>query len=214
MRAESERASDTAAQLYGSAPLFSRLQQRLRPRVCPFEQLVPEIRNSGGRMLDFGCGAALFGLHCLTEGYVKAVDGVDVSASALEVAEAARHLAADGENVRFRLGEIPESTYDVISMIDVMHHISPVEQRTTFLGLCDSLAPGGVLVYKDMCRRPRWQALANRLHDLILNREWIHYVPIDQVVEWAGTAGLTLERRTSFDYLVYGHELAVFRRAD
>ncbi len=48
-RTESERASDLAKELYASAPALARLQQRLRPRVCAFEPLVPEIRNSGGR---------------------------------------------------------------------------------------------------------------------------------------------------------------------
>ncbi len=214
-RSESERASDLAGELYSSAPFLARLQQRLRPRVCPFEPLVPEIRDSGGRLLDFGCGAGLFGLHCVTQGYVKTVDGVDVNSAALEIAEVARGLSPHADTVRFQLGTIPEENYDAISMIDVMHHVSPAEQRATFLDLCDRLAPGGVLVYKDMCRRPRWRAVANRLHDLILSRQWIHYVPIEQVVGWAvEERGLELERRTRFNFLVYGHELAVFRNSE
>ncbi|MDH3538719.1 MAG: hypothetical protein OEP52_01885, partial [Acidimicrobiia bacterium] len=61
---------------------------------------------------------------------------------------------------------------------------------------------------------PRWRALANRLHDLILNRQWVHHVPIDRVIEWAvGEGGVTIERRARFNYLVYGHELVVFRKA-
>jgi cyclopropane fatty-acyl-phospholipid synthase-like methyltransferase len=181
--------------------------------VCPFEPLVAEIRTSGGRLLDFGCGAGLFGLHCVTQGYVAAVDGVDVSATALQIADAARGVSPHAEAVRYQLGAIPEENYDAISMIDVMHHVSPAEQKATFFDLCDRLAAGGVLIYKDMCHRPRWRAAANRLHDLFLNRQWIHYVPIEQVVEWAvEERGLKLERSTRFNYLVYGHELAVFRR--
>lgn len=212
-RTESQRASDLAARLYESAPALARLQQRLRPRVCAFEPLVPEIQASGGRMLDFGCGAGLFGLHCLNEGYVDSVDGVDVSSPALAAAEAARGVSAHADKVRFSLGAIPEPSYNAISMIDVMHHVSPAEQRQTFFDLCDRLSVGGVLMYKDMCSRPRWRAVANRMHDLILNRQWIHYVPIEQVIEWAvEERGLELERRTRFNYLVYAHELAVFRK--
>ena len=213
-RTESAIASETARLLYASAPVLVRLQQRFRSRVCPFEPLVPEIRDTGGRLLDYGCGAGLFGLHCVTQGYVEGVDGVDINDSAIEAAEAARQSSPRADAVRFQVGDPPETSYDAISMIDVMHHVSPTGQRASFLDLCERLAPGGVLVYKDMCQRPRWRALANRLHDLTLNRQWIHYVPIDQVIEWAtDEGGLTLERRSRFNYLVYGHELAVFRKA-
>jgi 2-polyprenyl-3-methyl-5-hydroxy-6-metoxy-1,4-benzoquinol methylase len=211
-KTESAIASDTAARLYGSAPFLVRWQQRLRPTVCPFEELVPEIRATGGRLLDYGCGAGLFGLHCVSQGYVEAVDGVDRNPSAITIADSARQSPPLADAARFRVGDPPEASYDAISMIDVMHHVSPSHQRAIFLDLCGRVGAGGVLVYKDMCRRPRWRALANRLHDLILSRQWIHYVPIDQVIEWAvAEGGLTLERRARFNYLVYGHELAVFR---
>jgi 2-polyprenyl-3-methyl-5-hydroxy-6-metoxy-1,4-benzoquinol methylase len=213
-RTESAIASETAVRLYSSAPFLVRWQQRLRPTVCPFDELTPEIRATGGRLLDYGCGAGLFGLHCLSQGYVDAVDGVDLDPSAIASAEAARLASPHSAAVRFGVGEPPETSYDAISMIDVMHHVAPADQQATFLDLCNRLAPGGVLVYKDMCRRPRWRALANRLHDLVLNRQWIHYVPIEQVIDWAVTrGGLILERRTRFNYFVYGHELAVFRHA-
>jgi len=213
-RTESAIASETAVRLYSSAPFLVRWQQRLRPTVCPFDELTPEIRATGGRLLDYGCGAGLFGLHCVSQGYVEAVDGVDLDPSAITIAESARQSLPVAEAARFQVGDPPEASYDAISMIDVMHHVAPADQRAVFLGLCDRVGAGGVLVYKDMCRRPRWRALANRLHDLILNRQWVHHVPIDRVIEWAvGEGGVTIERRARFNYLVYGHELVVFRKA-
>ncbi|MEA2001584.1 MAG: class I SAM-dependent methyltransferase [Actinomycetota bacterium] len=212
-RTESEMASSLANQLYVAAPAFVRLQQRLRPRVCPFEELVPEIRNNGGRLLDFGCGAGLFTMHCVAQGYVESADGVDVNSSTIRIADEARRSSPDSGRVQFHSGAIPEGTYDAISMIDVMHHLQPSEQRSMFYDLCDRLAIGGVLVYKDMCRQPRWQAVANRMHDLVLSRQWIHYLPIEKAIGWAvEDLGLELLRRTRFDYLVYGHELAVFHK--
>ncbi|MEE9533317.1 MAG: class I SAM-dependent methyltransferase [Acidimicrobiia bacterium] len=206
-------AAGLAEQLYQAAPARVRLQQRLRPQVCPFDQLVPEIRVNGGRLLDFGCGAGLFTMHCVTQGYVESADGVDVDSSAIRIADEARRSSPHADRVRFHLGAIPKETYDAISMIDVMHHLNPPEQRSVFFELCGRLAVGGVLVYKDMCRRPRWRAAANRVHDLVLNRQWIHYLPIESVVHWAvEDLGLELGRRARFDYLIYGHELAVFRK--
>jgi cyclopropane fatty-acyl-phospholipid synthase-like methyltransferase len=206
-------ASDLAKQLYVDAPAFVRLQQRLRPRVCPFDELIPDIRDNGGRLLDFGCGAGLFTMHCVARGYVEAADGVDVNPSTIRIADEARRSSPDSDRVQFHSGAIPEGTYDSISMIDVMHHLQPSEQRAVFHDLCNRLAVGGVLVYKDMCRQPRWQAIANRIHDLVLNRQWIHYLPIESAIHWAvEDLGLELQRRARFDYMVYGHELAVFRK--
>jgi hypothetical protein len=58
---------------------------------------------------------------------------------------------------------------------------------------------GGMLLYKDMGRRPLWRAWANRLHDLLMVKEWIHYARLEDVVHWARAAGLALERQGSMD---------------
>jgi len=98
-----------------------------------------------------------------------------------------------------------------VSLIDVPHHVPPAGQRECFLTAAARLGPGGVLIYKDMARRPVWRALANRLHDLVLARQWIHYVPVERVEGWAAEAGLGLTRAARFNRLWYAHELRVFR---
>lgn len=210
---ESEAASRLARALYQDASFRTRLQQRYRPYICSFDPLVPEIRSGGGRLLDFGCGAGLFTFHCLLRGYVESADGVDVDAAAIEIANSVSSSLTGTPRIRFHVQEMPPGVYEAISMIDVMHHVPPDKQRATFAALSAKLAPGGVLVYKDIGRRPRWRATANRLHDLVLSRQWIHYAPIEEVIGWAVEGlGLELARRAGFNQYVYGHELAVFRR--
>jgi 2-polyprenyl-3-methyl-5-hydroxy-6-metoxy-1,4-benzoquinol methylase len=107
----------------------------------------------------------------------------------------------------------PSETFDVVSIIDVMHHVPPGLQRTFFTEASKRVAPGGRLVYKDMCRKPAWRALSNRLHDLLKARQWIHYRPIAEVEAWAKQAGLRLTTARDLTALWYGHELRVFERA-
>ncbi len=210
---ESEAASRLARTLYQDAPPRTRLQQRFRPYICSFDPLLPEIRSGGGRLLDFGCGAGLFTFHCVLSGYVDSAHGVDVDASVIAIADQIGASLTQARDIHFHVREIPPGSYEAISMIDVMHHIHPDDQRSVFADLGGRLARGGVLVYKDIGRRPLWRAAANRLHDLLLNRQWVHYVPIQSVIDWAvDDLGLEVVRRARFNQLFYGHELAVFRR--
>jgi 2-polyprenyl-3-methyl-5-hydroxy-6-metoxy-1,4-benzoquinol methylase len=106
----------------------------------------------------------------------------------------------------------PDGRFGVVSMIDVMHHVPREAQRDVFRRAVDKLDEAGVLIYKDMARAPAWQAWANRLHDLLVAREWIQYAPIEAVEQWAAEAGLALAYAGDFDRYWYRHELRVFRR--
>jgi hypothetical protein len=62
-----------------------------------------------------------------------------------------------------------------------------------------------------MVTRPVWRALANRAHDLLIARQWIHYLPLDAAVDWAQSKGYEVVEKRSINMLWYGHEIVVFR---
>lgn len=203
--------SRMASELYPSGPPLFRALQVYRPFICPFEALIPEV-PAGATVLDIGCGGGLFlGLLDAAGRRPNAI-GFDVSESAIALAQAAmgakpgldfRRLDADAP--------WPEGQFDVVSMIDVIHHVPPGAQERVIRDACARVRPGGLFLYKDMARRPRWRATANQLHDLVLARQWIHHVPVGDVERWASDEGLRLERSEAFNRLWYGHELRVFR---
>ena len=53
----------------------------------------------------------------------------------------------------------------------------------------------------------------NRLHDLVMARQWIHYAPIADVESWSRQAGLTLVHAEDTSRCWYGHELRIFSKA-
>ncbi len=189
---------------------------KYRPFICPFEDLVPYVPE-GASVLDIGCGCGLFLLALAFAGKRIAGVGVDAAPDAIRAATLAARTAeiakADSAlsfESAARMEAWPAGQFDVVSLIDVLHHIPAAQQRAFVTAAVARVKPGGVLIYKDMCRRPVWRAWANRLHDLLLARQWIRYRDIGEVRDWAVSLGLVEQARLDFARFWYGHELCVF----
>ena len=203
--------------LFSSGPLLSRMIQQLRPYICPFHELLAVVPQNAS-VLDVGCGSGIFlGLLMKRVGLRSAL-GFDYSKPGIELAKLmlANMPAEMTKNIDFELRNAnqpwPEGDFDVVSMIDVMHHVTPAAQRKVFLEAVGHVAPGGLLLYKDMAERPLVFALANKLHDLIMARQWINYVPISLIKRWAIEAGLDVVQEARCRMIWYAHEWIVFRK--
>lgn len=189
--------------------------QKWRPAICPFEALVTLVPRES-EVLDVGCGSGLF-LGLLAQcGRIRRGTGFDSNADAIARAECMRARLQQPDSIVFEYRDAqevwPTGPFDVVSVIDVMHHVPPAAQRSIIERAASRLKPGGLLIYKDMVEHPKWRAWMNRLHDLVLVREWINYAPLQSVCDWAQAAGLQEIHRAHFNLLWYGHELVVFRR--
>jgi 2-polyprenyl-3-methyl-5-hydroxy-6-metoxy-1,4-benzoquinol methylase len=129
------------------------------------------------------------------------------AASRLGVSEVVFRQATTAE-------EWPSGLFDVICLVDVMHHVPRNAQHQFFLDAASRVGRGGILIYKEMAERPRWRAWANRLHDLVLARQWINYVPVERALRWAAPIGFVAVERDTFSVGPYAHELVVLRKAD
>lgn len=208
-----------ARALYTGPPTVRNAIQRARPHICPFEELadcVPE----GARVLDFGCGSGLFlGVLAATRLGFRG-SGVDPSREATEAARVmSSKLAqfATGSVLSFSglesLDQLPEGPFDVVSMIDVAHHLPPGSLEAHLSALALRVRPGGLFLYKDMASRPRWMAMLNRAHDLAVAGEWIHYIDPRQVERMMPASEWTLVRSAAFRLLWYSHDLRLFQRS-
>jgi 2-polyprenyl-3-methyl-5-hydroxy-6-metoxy-1,4-benzoquinol methylase len=200
---------------YSSAGLLPRFMIRYRPSICPPGPVYAHIRK-GASVLDVGCG---MGLHLITLSAMERIGagcGVDVSSRAIEQAKTAAGYYPK-TNLQFSVissvDEIPMQLFDVVMMIDVMHHIPAELREATFSACVRRLKPGGTFIYKDMADAPKLHALANRAHDLIVARELIEYLPLEIALKWADLAKLQLVERSEYRRLVYAHELLVFKKA-
>lgn len=207
-----------AQQLYVEGPYLMRKMMHYRILICPFERLIPMV-PAGASVLDVGCGAGLF--LALLAGSARGVIGVgfDTSHRAIDVARRMTEqvrLKGREANLRFFRLDVtepwPEGLFDVVSLVDVLHHIPPAHQKSVVEQAVKKVKPGGVLLYKDMADKPAFHAWMNRLHDMVVAKQWIHYLPLHHVDEWAGELGLDLTHGESLTRFWYHHDLRVFRK--
>jgi len=213
-----DRLAAIARNLYADGPWLMRNMSRYRLFICPFERLVPLV-PTGSSVLDVGCGSGLF--VALLAGVLQELEatGFDTSGPAIDAANRmAERARAVGLSARLRFirqdvaTPWPAGRYDVVSLIDVLHHVDVPRQKAVFCKAAEALEPGGILLYKDMADRPAFHALMNRVHDLVLARQWIHYVPVQAVDGWATELGLEQIRAESQSRYWYRHDVRAYRK--
>lgn len=204
--------------LYSDGPALTRFIQHHRHRICPIDAIADQVPPAS-RVLDIGCGGGLLIAVLAAHGRLTAAHAIDASKPAIDLAHAMaprlRPLAPDTditfEHRTVQQG-LPDDLYDAVCLIDVLHHVPPAAQESAFRAAAARVRPGGLFIYKDMADRPFWAAGMNRLHDLVMARQWINYVPVESAEAWAAVEGLTPHHRLDTRMLWYAHELRVFRR--
>ena len=200
--------------LYTQGAPLMRAMQHYRPYISPFERILQAVPQ-GSRVLDIGCGCGLFlGLLAHLR-RIQRGHGIDTSAPAIAMAQTMGADLPTGHGLRFETRSaalsLPDEGYDVVSLLDVMHHIPQAAQRSVLEQALQRVEPGGLFIYKDMCSRPAWRAGANRLHDLLIARQWIHYLPLSNAIAWAEAQGFAVVEQSRVNMLWYGHEIVLLR---
>jgi 2-polyprenyl-3-methyl-5-hydroxy-6-metoxy-1,4-benzoquinol methylase len=207
-----------ARNLYRQGPWLMRKLMHYRIRICPFGQLLAAVPPYS-TVLDVGCGAGLF--LALLAGTVEDIQGVGFDSSGVAIATARymeQRVRELGLRAQLRFERLdatdpwPEGTFDIVSLVDVLHHVPRNAQKTVFETAVSKVNPGGLLIYKDMAERPLFHAWMNRLHDLVLARQWIHYVPAATADRWASACGLEVAFRGSATLLWYQHDLRLYKK--
>ena len=206
----------TVVRAYSNAPMLQRALVAARPLICPFEPILARIPPNQ-EVLDVGCGVGSLLVSLALRGDLTAGTGCDLNPASIAVARIAASRL-HGTNLDFVVtgdpDDMPRGPFDIVTLIDVMHHVKPSLQRAFFFACAERVKPGGLLVYKDMADRPLWKNLFNRLHDAVLARQFIHYVPLEKAKEWATALGFVVREEAAYSHFAYAHELEVFTRAE
>jgi SAM-dependent methyltransferase len=164
-------------------------------------------------VLDIGCGFGLFSLYYAATAPGRLVRGLDVNARRIAMARrAAQRLGLD--NVVYEHGDARNFKGDTevaaAYMLDIVHHVPPATVPPLLGQLRRALAPGGLLLVKDVDTRPapkRWFTWT--LDRLMAPRTPVRYWSADELTAALERAGFGVRRHLMVDLLPYPHVLYI-----
>lgn len=157
---------------YGPQGRSVRAHVRLRWLTCPVTRLA-ELVPAGSRVLDWGCGHGLVALAVAADDPTALVAGRDVDPVKVASANAATAAAGVGDRVAFEVVPVagrPEGEWDVIVMSDVLYLQAPADQEALVRSGAGALAPGGLLVCKELGTKPAWKRAVCRAQEQLAVR--------------------------------------------
>jgi SAM-dependent methyltransferase len=166
-----------------------------------------------GPVLDIGCGFGLFSLYYAATGPGRLLRGLDVNRRRIALARrAATRLGLD--NVAYEEADARDFKGDgeiaAAYMLDIVHHVPPDTVPPLLAQLRRCLAPGGLLLVKDVDTRPapkRWFTWT--LDRLMAPRSPVHYWSTEELTAALERAGFGVRRHLLVDVLPYPHVLYI-----
>lgn len=160
-RFRGDRLGPTVLGCYSHAPVTARAHVRVRWATCPLRAVVAQLPRSG-RVLEIGCGHGLFSLTAALDGVGRrVVRGIDVDGDKIahgrRAVVRAQALGADCELSAAEPGFLPPGPWDAIAIVDVLYLLDADVQRSVLAQCAALLAPGGVLLVKEVDVVPRWK---------------------------------------------------------
>ena len=137
----------------------------LRPKLLSVMDLLLPDR---GRILDVGCGFGLFAGYFAQTQPARRIVGVDPDERRIGIARRVA-VALSLARHEFIAGDVRTAPltgpFDAAYVLDVMHHLPASDHEAVLTRMRDLLAPGGVLVIKDITTEPRYQLRFTELLD-------------------------------------------------
>jgi SAM-dependent methyltransferase len=154
-------------------------------------ELVEQLAGARGlRILDIGCGAGIMSSYLCAYG---SVTGIDLSGPAIELAQLVEPRA------EFKVGTLAGvhngTSYDLVTLFDVLEHVPTADRGSLFSDIRRSLAPGGhVLLSTPHPEYTRWLH-AERPDLMQIVEDPVH---LSDVIDLANEIGLTVVSYKSY----------------
>lgn len=185
---------------------LSKIKTIYRPYICPFDDLLNKISKDSS-IFDIGCGSGSF-LSLITNfTSPKKIGGIEISEHLIENAKqllakfnVEQHIYKyDGSNIPDEIVD-----FDIISMIDVYHHI-PLDYQVSFMKqLYSKMKPGSTLIFKDI-NLANPLVIMNKLHDLLLSSEVGHEISFKNAQHLLEDIGFKIIEKSKKTMLFYPH---------
>jgi 2-polyprenyl-3-methyl-5-hydroxy-6-metoxy-1,4-benzoquinol methylase len=211
-----DRAGRQALSRYRDGTRAARLHTMVRWWSAPFPAIEDALPPTG-RILEIGCGHGLFSTYAALAQPGRVVHGVDIDPDKIRDAQAS--VRGGDARLSFALapsGAVPEGPWDGVVIVDVLYLLSEADQRALLEEALATLAPGGVLVVKEMALQPAWKARWNTTQETlavkllgITEGHDFTFVPPSRIAEWLTAKGATVRDRRVDRGRLHPHHLIV-----
>jgi len=192
------------------------LKIRYRPLICPFGELFAFVKE-GDSVCDIGCGSGQFALLLNKFTPMKEVLGLEISERLINNARELFASEPESKPHQFEVYDgqhFPEKMkeYDLLFLVDVLHHVPANLQQTFLNSIFQRMRPGARLILKDINGASPF-VIFNKLHDIVFSGEIGKERSLEKAKEMAQQAGFkiitTFKRLTA----VYPHYFIVLEKS-
>jgi len=187
-------------------PLFwPKIYAFLRSMILPIDK-IERLLPPEGRILDVGCGFGFTSLYFALKNGNRFIVGSEISAKRIALA---KKISKEVKNVAFKTSSLIEEKnekFEAILAIDLLHHISHEQKKQFFKKASSSLNPHGLLIIKDIDKKPIFKYIWNYLHDSIMVKfAKLYFYSSDQHKDLILKSGFRIIKYGKFKNLLYPH---------
>ncbi|HXB40017.1 MAG TPA: class I SAM-dependent methyltransferase [Bacteroidia bacterium] len=185
-----------------------KLKIKYRPVICPFDDLLKYTHNKK-KLFDIGCGSGQFSLVAANFTGVEKIMGIEISEVLINNANALAAKYGAGKEFIFKTfdgAHFPDemSDYEVIFLIDVLHHVPKDKQHSFLESIFKKMAPGAQLILKDINGASPF-VLCNKMHDIVFAGEIGNEISVAKAKKWLEGTGFKIKEEYTKQVFVYPH---------
>ena len=191
-----------------NAKFLDKLKIVYRPYICPFNELLNEIPKNKS-VFDIGCGSGQFALLIAEYCSPVKIKGIEISDELVKNANSLLKPYSTNIEISFEKfsgDDIPKdiADYEIVTMIDVGHHVPKKLQVDFFKQLYQKMKPGSTLIYKDI-NADSPLVYANKFHDLLLASQIGNEMSLKTTLNLFNTIGFEIIKNSSQRMFWYPH---------
>jgi 2-polyprenyl-3-methyl-5-hydroxy-6-metoxy-1,4-benzoquinol methylase len=216
-RFDHENACQRVASRFHSRPLAQYVVHKLRADPA-YPAVYEAVRPSSAPLLDVGCGLGLLGFYLRERGFENPVIGLDRDLrkirTAQRVASGYREMDLRAQDLRGTLEEFSGN----VAILDVLHYLSPADQKDLLSRLAKRVASGAVLLLRDCPRDGRLRYVATFLAEKFAQLIWwnisvpLHFPTREDVMECFSPNEFEREVKPLWGATPFNNHLFTFQR--
>lgn len=197
------------------AGFIDKLKIKYRPVICPFDLLLNYTEGKTSAF-DVGCGSGQFISVLAKFTDLKTLKGIEISPTLIQNAREINTQFADKKTISFEVYDgvnLPNdiSAYELIYLIDVLHHVPKNAQLSFIQNIKNKMNPGSIIVIKDIDASSPF-VLFNKLHDLVFSREIGNEMSHKSLLKYSKEIGFTVLDSFFKRVFVYPHYFVVLKK--